>query len=291
MGFFGDFVLARSGDALAGLSVFGAEPACSEGHQSCVTTCWPRPGGWQTLQVHHGLPDGDNDRWLRALVAATGAPAAIANVMDSDVCLLSGLSPAGASWSTVLDPAIAAEYGISVPAARDLVERISAWAGEAGFAADRTALREVLAKRADPFAEDLFFELLDSCGLPASAPPPADALADSPAHRGHRPDGGGPQGGDLERAVLNLPRGGHLVLQCAADANCCAQVWLRPDGTYQLEYRDRAPAEHYQTRTVSVEKVMAALTGWTAGEIEWRGAFQWTSIGSQFDGTSVPGAT
>jgi hypothetical protein len=82
--------------------------------------------------------------------------------------------------------------------------------------------------------------------------------------------------------VLNLSRDGHLVLQCAAEADCYAQVWLRPDGTYQLEYRDRSPAEHYQTRTLSADKVIAALAGWAAGEIAWRDAFQWNSIGSWF---------
>jgi len=75
---------------------------------------------------------------------------------------------------------------------------------------------------------------------------------------------------------------------CAAETDCYAQVWLRPDGTYQLEYRDRAPGEHYQTRTVSAEKVITALSGWVAGETQWRDAFQWTCIGAWFDQASAP---
>lgn len=82
--------------------------------------------------------------------------------------------------------------------------------------------------------------------------------------------------------MLSLPRDGFLVLECAADADCYAQVWLRPDGTYELEYRDRSPAEHYQTRTLSADKVIAALAGWAAGEIAWRDTLQWNSIGSWF---------
>jgi hypothetical protein len=253
MGFFGDFVLARSDDSLLSLSVFGEEPACDEGHGDCMSMCWPRPGGWQTLQVHHGLPANHDDRWLGKLVAVTGAPVAIASVMDSDVAVVRGLSPSGVSWSAVLEPVIAAEFGLPVPDASEATERISAWASEAGFAADRESLLAVLAKRADPFAEKLFFELIDACGLPASASAPV-SVTESPAHPGHRPDERCPRGGDLECAVLNLRRGGYLVLECAGDADCYAQVWLRPDGTYQLEYRDRAPGEHYQTRTVSAEK-------------------------------------
>lgn len=102
------------------------------------------------------------------------------------------------------------------------------------------------------------------------------------AHPGHRLTDDCPHGPALEAAVLKLGRGDHLVLTCAADSNCYAQVWLRPDGDYQLEYRDRSPAEHYQTRTRSAEAVAAALAGWAAGEIDWRDSFTWESIGAWF---------
>ncbi|MGW1041143.1 hypothetical protein [Streptomyces sp. NPDC002547] len=69
-------------------------------------------------------------------------------------------------------------------------------------------------------------------------------------------------------------------LQCAAEPGCHAQVRLRPNGVYQLEYRDRSPAEHCRTQTLSVDKVIAALADWAAGEIAWRDAFHWDSIGA-----------
>ncbi|WP_431960932.1 hypothetical protein [Actinacidiphila sp. bgisy160] len=262
--------------------------------------CSPRrPGGWQTLQVNDHLPENDDDRWLRRLVTATGSPVMIASIMDSDVCYVRGLTPSGVTWSAFLDPVMAADYEVSGPPPseddappgetdRDRsirwlladvpenTEQIADWAAEAGFTANRDALRMVLVKRADPFVEDLFFELIDACGLPASEPVRED-LADSDAvvHPDHRPEENRPRGARLEAAVLNLPRDGHLVLQCAAEADCYAQVWLRPDGTYQLEYRDRSPSEHYQTRTVSADKVIAAVVGWAAGEVAWRDSFQW----------------
>ncbi|MFD8075174.1 hypothetical protein ACFV3E_21310 [Streptomyces sp. NPDC059718] len=299
MGYTGDFVLARSDAPLE--RTRGFEESADD-----LNVCVPRPGGWQTLQFDRSLPDSDDDRWLERLVAATGSPVLIASVFDSDVCLVRGLTPSGAVWSAFLDPEMAADYEIagSPPAVDDAppgesekernvrwmlaevpgtAEEIAGWAAEAGFTADRDTLREVLAKRADPFVEDLFFELIDACGLPPVRPEGEDPVDTDPlAHPGHRLDDNSPRGAELEKAVLNLPRDGHLVMECAADQQCYAQVWRRPDGTYQLEYRDRAPAEHYRTRTASAEKVVAALQGWTAGGVAWRDAFQWESIGAWF---------
>jgi hypothetical protein len=62
------------------------------------------------------------------------------------------------------------------------------------------------------------------------------------------------------------------------------QVWLREDNTFQLEYRDGVPSEHYQTRTVSRVKVAEAMIGWMKRDPTWKDAFQWTSIGSTFEG-------
>ncbi|MEU6403028.1 hypothetical protein [Streptomyces sp. NPDC046985] len=60
------------------------------------------------------------------------------------------------------------------------------------------------------------------------------------------------------------------------------QVLMREDDTYQLEFRDGVAAEHYQTRTVSQEKVLRAMLGWAAGTSEWREEFMWSNIGSMF---------
>ncbi|MEY9849714.1 hypothetical protein [Streptacidiphilus sp. MAP5-3] len=166
MGFTGDFVLARSDQPLHELAWFAA--GCEEGHSDCLSSCSPRAGGWQTVQIHHGVRDYALPAFQN-LVAATGAPILIAKVMDSDVCEVRGLAPSGARWSTFLDPVMAAEYDIPEPppGAADLIEK---WAQEAGFTPDPTRLREVLVKRADPFVEDLIFELIDSCGFPPSIP-------------------------------------------------------------------------------------------------------------------------
>ncbi|MFG2692658.1 hypothetical protein [Kitasatospora sp. NPDC048407] len=166
MGFTGEFVLARSDRPLRELAVFAA--GCAEGHADCVTDCWPRPGGWQTLQILHGLRD-NSLRPFRQLVDTSGAPVLLANVMDSDVCEVVGLAPSGARWSTMLDPVMAADYGIPQPEP-GAAEQITRWAAEAGFAADPVALAEVLAKRADPFVEELVFDLIDACGFPPSVP-------------------------------------------------------------------------------------------------------------------------
>ncbi|WP_320780724.1 hypothetical protein [Streptomyces sp. CRN 30] len=60
------------------------------------------------------------------------------------------------------------------------------------------------------------------------------------------------------------------------------QVLLRQNNTYQLEYRDGVAAEHYQTQTISQEKVLRALLGWAAGTSEWRKEFMWNNISSTF---------
>ncbi|MFE6225346.1 hypothetical protein [Streptomyces sp. NPDC057854] len=86
--------------------------------------------------------------------------------------------------------------------------------------------------------------------------------------------------------VANLGRGNAFVIvECVDDAtegDWYVQVWLRDDNTYQLEYRDGSPAEHYQTRTVSQEKVITALSGWTERRPEWKDAFLWNNIGAFF---------
>jgi hypothetical protein len=86
--------------------------------------------------------------------------------------------------------------------------------------------------------------------------------------------------------LANLHRDdAHLVLERVEDGvegSWYVQVLLRDDNTYQLEYRDGVAAEHYQTRTISQEKVLTAMLGWAAGKGVWRDAFMWNNIGSQF---------
>ncbi|MEV6648670.1 hypothetical protein [Amycolatopsis sp. NPDC051371] len=90
------------------------------------------------------------------------------------------------------------------------------------------------------------------------------------------------------RAVLEaLPRGGHVILEhekSASGSEHYIQAWLRPEGTYQLEYREGNADNHYQTLTISREKVGDALIGWLDAESTWRESFQWKSIGDWLAG-------
>ncbi|GJF24791.1 hypothetical protein [Streptomyces sp. HO565] len=61
------------------------------------------------------------------------------------------------------------------------------------------------------------------------------------------------------------------------------QVLMREDNTFQLEYREGTAAEHYQTRTVSRDKAVAAILGWVKGESGWKDAFMWNNIASCFE--------
>ena len=81
----------------------------------------------------------------------------------------------------------------------------------------------------------------------------------------------------------SLPRDGHVVLQSMDEPEVYIQVWLRPDGSYQLELRDGSVHTHVQTRSVSRERVAAAFTSWLEehsgdGDAGWRDGFQWNDI-------------
>ncbi|WNI14343.1 hypothetical protein [Actinacidiphila sp. ITFR-21] len=84
-----------------------------------------------------------------------------------------------------------------------------------------------------------------------------------------------------------VPRPGHLVPECAADEQCCAQVWLRPEGAHQLEYRGCGSTERSWTRTASAARVVAALRGWAAGKTAWRESFREASQASWFTGPTA----
>ncbi|MGW8779483.1 hypothetical protein ACWGNM_15635 [Streptomyces sp. NPDC055796] len=96
-----------------------------------------------------------------------------------------------------------------------------------------------------------------------------------------------PKASALSQMVANLGRGNAFVVvekvDDEADGDWYVQVWLRDDNTYQLEFRDGTAAEHYQTRTISQEKVIAALSGWAEGDPEWKDAFMWNNISTYFE--------
>ncbi|WP_198545741.1 hypothetical protein [Actinacidiphila yeochonensis] len=87
--------------------------------------------------------------------------------------------------------------------------------------------------------------------------------------------------------LANLGRGNaYLILDRVEEeqpGSWYIQVLLRDNNSYQLEYRDGSPQLHFWTRTISQEKVLAALLGWAGGKPDWREGFMWKSIAELFD--------
>ncbi|GAB3593278.1 hypothetical protein GCM10027446_15340 [Angustibacter peucedani] len=103
-----------------------------------------------------------------------------------------------------------------------------------------------------------------------------------------RPSSRAPKPDDVLAVVESLPRDGHAVLASMDDPETYIQVWLRPDGSFQLELRDGSVGTHRQTRTISRERVAGAFSSWLAEQAdgagdEWRSAYQWNDISAQFD--------
>ena len=94
-----------------------------------------------------------------------------------------------------------------------------------------------------------------------------------------------PKPDDVLGVIESLPRDGHVLLQSMDAPEVYIQVWLRPEGDYQLEVRDGSVATHVQTRTVSRERTAAAFSAWLDehsgdGDDRWRQTFQWNNIGA-----------
>jgi hypothetical protein len=55
-----------------------------------------------------------------------------------------------------------------------------------------------------------------------------------------------------------------VIVERTADASgqTYAQVYLNPDGRYQVEYRDRAPERHFQAFTSNKRVAHEVLNGW-----------------------------
>ena len=89
--------------------------------------------------------------------------------------------------------------------------------------------------------------------------------------------------------IESLPRDGHALLESMDVPEVFIQVWLRPDGSYQLELRDGSVETHVQTRSVLRERVAAAFTGWLEehsgdADAQWRDDFQWNDISATLRG-------
>lgn len=88
------------------------------------------------------------------------------------------------------------------------------------------------------------------------------------------------------RMLASLQRGNaHLVLQRVDEerpGSWYIQVLVHENNTFQLEYRDGVAELHYQTQTISQEKVLKALIGWAGATTDWRDSFMWNNISEQF---------
>ncbi|POX45682.1 DUF6891 domain-containing protein [Streptomyces sp. Ru72] len=70
-----------------------------------------------------------------------------------------------------------------------------------------------------------------------------------------------------------------LVVQRIPDLpDVFAQVWHQAGGDYTLEYRDGAPARHFQAMAHRPEVVSAAIAGWARQEAGWDGGLAWSLL-------------
>jgi hypothetical protein len=102
-----------------------------------------------------------------------------------------------------------------------------------------------------------------------------------------------PRPDDVLGVIESLPRDGHVLLESMDEPELYIQVWLRPEGSYQLELRDGSVETHVQTRSLSRERVAAAFSGWLEehsgdGDGTWRERYQWNDISARFTDTSEP---
>ncbi|GGJ56046.1 hypothetical protein [Streptomyces brasiliensis] len=192
MGFSGHLVFGRSERSLLEASAFNGI------HRELKETvhAWPpRPQGWQTLQLDHGLWEEED---LCALVECTGQAACVADVYDSDVALVTGMSADGQNWQACLNLQVAAalwaeepedlydqSMWVNTPEFNEAVQRkraeldaevptsaqgALAWAAAAGVgdAAGQSEIEDLLRSQ-QTFVEELFDALLDRLGFPEAA--------------------------------------------------------------------------------------------------------------------------
>jgi len=169
MGFWGSFVLARAEQE----SLLDLPPVTSrsEGLEEEV-----RLGDWRLGRFEGPELAQDAGALLADLVAATGAPALTAFVLDSDAVVVDGLSAAGPWRACLAREAMRGyceddgeDFGI-YPSATAAAAAAADWAREAGCTPDEQFLERVFATdEADLFAEDLFTSLLQALGLTGPA--------------------------------------------------------------------------------------------------------------------------
>ncbi|NEB75118.1 hypothetical protein G3I40_07725 [Streptomyces sp. SID14478] len=167
MGYWGYYVVARSGSPLKELEALGAV-------RDELTLLEERDGGWQVWECPGGGEEQPRDVGsMNSLAAETGSPALFAYVMDSRCAVVEAAAPQSGAWTTCLGRTAMTGYiggdersleDYFLPP-RDAAERGVAWAAEGGSTVGDQPLYDVLRAEAEPSAEELFFRLLDRLGV------------------------------------------------------------------------------------------------------------------------------
>ncbi|WP_093799426.1 hypothetical protein [Streptomyces sp. Wb2n-11] len=168
MGFWGYFVVGRSGRPLAELAALADVREGLVLHET-------RGDGWQVWVRSSEPQAGDMGALARGVCGETGTPALFAFVMDSDCVVVEGATSAEAagSWFGCLGrEAMAGHLGADGLVLEDLfltpegaAVKAVEWSAAAGRTVAPGALADVLRQEADPLAEELFARFLDRLGL------------------------------------------------------------------------------------------------------------------------------
>jgi hypothetical protein len=164
MGLWGSYVLCRTEQSLEEIKALncGGEDVEAAGDLG---------QGWQLGECADVLDDAQAT--LEELARTTGAPTLAGLVFDSDCVDVHGYGVSTGHFRACLDRENMAGYlegdaemdQVFLPPA-DAAARAAAWAGEAGLRPDHDALAELFGNaEADPFAEDLFFDLIHALGI------------------------------------------------------------------------------------------------------------------------------
>ncbi|MEV7772592.1 hypothetical protein [Kitasatospora sp. NPDC086791] len=119
-------------------------------------------GDWRILQT------GSPVDTATEIVAETGAPVLVMHVHDSDFVFAQAWGPGGLSRHSTFPLEMALDYQVPdrwIRAAGEVAPEAAAWAEGAGLRPDEAAVRAVLERGSDQFAEDLALELTRALGF------------------------------------------------------------------------------------------------------------------------------
>jgi hypothetical protein len=164
MGYWGYFAVAESTSPLGDLSCTRAIPDLTINRRLA--------GDWQVWE-HPGEPVIEADDLALALAEETGNPALVGFVMDSDCVVIEAVDSSNGAWTACLNPKKMARYLAEdgqqledwMLAPDQAAEHAVNWARLTGRLVTRGPLVDLFQKEAEPFAEDLFFTLLETLTL------------------------------------------------------------------------------------------------------------------------------